>query len=261
MKVKIKNKVKFLDYFIGGKFSIILITLLFALIFVYAYYIGDYFYELVSIPNFIDGIVFFFQDPIIIISTILLPMLIMSLNVMYRNESLGSNLIRYSTKKEYLYNIINYCFKLNTILFFIIVFIIMIAAFCMISSRISIAYIYEYKTINLLYLIFYLFKLYFIGQWLSISSVLILKSESKVFCVIINLLVYLPAFFTTIDESKNISSILNMPLLISDYFKMLNYNSFVLEIICFTIFLILLIYFGRIIYKMCCKRIRKIGEI
>lgn len=165
MKVKIRAKNKFLSYYIGYNLYIIIVSFLFPLTFIYAYYVGDSFHELVYTPNFIDGMVFFFKEPIIVVSTILLPMLITSLNVMHKIENLGSNLIRYSTKKEYLYNLINCCFKSNTIFFLIIIFIIIIATLCMISNQISIAYIYEYKTINLLYLIVYLFKVYFIGQW------------------------------------------------------------------------------------------------
>lgn len=261
MKAKIKNKLSFLEYCIGNNVSIILMAFLFVAIFIYAYYVRNDSYSVISTINFIDGMIFFFQDRTIIITLVLLPMFVMALNVMYRMEKLGSNLIRYSTKKEYVDNLIKYSFKVNTVFFMIIAFIIVIATLCLVSTRISIAYLYEYKTINLLYLIFYLFKLYFIGQWLSILSILVYKLSKRSLGVVIGVCIYLLIFLTTVDMNKTISSVFNMPLLVGDYLKMLNYSSFVIEIICFSIFAILLLLLGKIMYQMSFTKIKKIGEI
>lgn len=233
-------KTKILNYYISNY----LLILLAILIFTASYYEGVMFNKYSIFPNYIDGVVFFLKDQtIFLIIIFLIPMLINSFNVLFHFEKLSCNLLRLETKNNYLKNLIETSLKVNTIYFFIIVFIIFIASFCLINKNILIIYNISYKTYNIIYLVFYLFKIYFISEWLSIVSILLYKN--KLF-IILNLIIYL----NMTRETKIINSILNMPLLISDYLINNQYSSFSLSIICFTIYALFLILIAKIIYNL-----------
>lgn len=257
MNAKIKNSLNFLNYHIGNRLFLTICFALFILIFIYAYYVGDTFTILYLNHNFFTGVIVFFEQPIIIVILILLPMLINAISVTYNSNKFGSNLLRFKTKKEYINYLINSCLKVNSIFFLIIVFVLFIATFCLIDSNISIIYDTNYKTLNIIYLIVFLFKLYFIGQFLSLLSILFMKI-SKIFTVILNIFSYY-SVLTYFD--RNILSVFNMPLLIGDYLHTLTYKSFSLEIICFMLFCILLFILFWLVYMRCNKVIKNIGEI
>lgn len=260
MKAKIKKNLFLINYWFDNSWLIMLIFILFCLSFVFAY---DSRKLLLDFPliNFIDGFITIFKNPISIVILFLFPMLFISIHTLYQNEKLGANLLRFENKKQYINYLIQSVLKSNTVLFFLLILFLSFAVFCVISPKFLVIYLADYKTLNGLYLIVYLFKIYFIGQWLSIISILLIKIDYSWLIIIMNLFIYYSIFNYSIDENRIISTIFKMPIWIGDYLCMLNYKNYILDLGSFIVFCILLVLLCKGIYEYCSKKVKNIGVL
>lgn len=260
MKFKLKNDLLLIYHFLNGKWIKILLLLLFFLSLAFAYNNRILFSNFTDL-NMIDGFISFFKSPISVAILFLFPMLFLSIYILYCIEKFGANLMRFEKKEKYIQFLISSILKTNTIFFIIVVFFIMFATCCMISPRFMILYIADYKTINLLYFIVFLFKIYLIGQWLSIASILFIKMGFSIITIIFNLIIYYTIFDYTVIGDYVVSSVMEMPIWFSKYLYILNYKSFTIEILCFIVFAIILLILFNCIYFCCIKKVKNVGGL
>lgn len=193
----------------------------------------------------------------IFIACLLLIILLNTINTYELFENNSFYIIRFSSKKKYLIELIkSICFSNLCVLMLNIIFILIgLNLFCM-NEGISI--MKNYNIPNLLYLVYSIIKLVIITQLISIINVLLLKILNNKFIVITNILMYILIAGLPISLNGEISTIIQLPLFFGIYLRYQLYSSFIFEIVCFLLYSSILYVSIFILSKLVLKKMKAV---
>ncbi len=218
------------------------------------------FYAVIQIAfntNYSIGFVRIYTNGIYVMALLLI--LLLNSKITFDNfEQNQSFIIRFSTRKKYLKELIkNCCFSsFCTLLLNIVLVMIGLNIF---NPNTSLPDYEIFPIASKYYIIFVLFKFLILSQIITILNVLLLKIINKKIVIPINILLYVLIGFNSVQYSK-INAINQIPLFIGDYFCFNIYNSFAFEISCFLLYASILFAGITILNSITKKRMRDIGQ-
>lgn len=157
-------------------------------------------------------------------------------------------LIRFQNLSSFFKKNIDQIWKIVLIFILYIMFVSFFGSFifCGHNNIENINYLY-YNIPMWLYILFYVFKLYFFMLGMGILTYL-LQFKFSNYIIVILLMVFI-AMMLVVEVSTKIDDIYNMPILISNYFKIIEYSTFFLEIFSNLIQLIIMNFVILIIFN------------
>lgn len=203
--------------------------------------------------NIIDGVVSVMTNNLVCIILYFVILLFSSITVYKKIGKNSIHLLRFKTKREYLIVLIKSIIKSNTFTF-ILVFIMNLLIFSFFSGfNFGFRYVEFYKTFNLIYLIFMAIKIYILSNLLSLISILLFEIINEKIVYLLNLIIYSTTFLTYY-ESTSIDSLLEIKLLLGNYLMILNYSSFIFEILLFIIYSLLIVMGSSLLFEYVSKK-------
>ena len=178
---------------------------------------------------------------IYIVCALFIPLLITTINIYNVFNSNYFLAIRISSKKERLKELLKNIFFSSSFVFLIIILILLIGLNLVCASNLEFMNSYQFYNIpNIIYIIFYIIRLYVILVIVSVFNGFILDSFSSKFVIFLNVIFYGIIFmYPYIPISAGRTSILDTSPLIFEYLQLNSYSTFLTEILC-SIFALLL---------------------
>ena len=211
------------------------------------------------IPNLIDAIIDIVSNNVFPILLFFILMLFSTITIFNSFEQNNMYIFRLETKKKYFEKLIKNLFITNTITFIIICLILVVVSYFFASSTIIIKYDKIYKTINIIYLFFFLFRVFCLSQILSITSIMLFKVINYRYVLLMNLLIFaysLGLYY----EAKPINSLLQIKFNLASYLTILNYTNFYLEVMISCAYILFLIMISSLIFEFSYRQVRDIGD-
>ena len=180
------------------------------------------------------GILSILSSPIYITCGLLLPLFITTANIytIFNNNYFLS--IRLKSKKERLKKLLKNILYSNSLMFLIIILILILGLNLISSYNLEFMNNYQFYNIpNIIYIIFYIVRLYIILMIISLFNGVLLNKFSVKTVVLLNVLFYgILITYPYAPITDNRTSILNSSPLIFEYFQLNSYSSFLTEVIC-----------------------------
>lgn len=206
--------------------------------------------------NYIEGFLAILSSQYYIILIIMI-ILVNTLNVLEIFEKNQNVIIRYKNKLEYMKELIRNVLFSNFMII-ILNFILLLIGMNLFIPNSQIELINGYQITNLTYLIYTITKFVMLLEIISIINIIIIKLFDSKLSLVINIIFFVSMFTVHVPESIN--SLLNMRLVISDYFMSIRYISFPLEISIFALYISITIALLALGTNIVSKKIRTIGE-
>lgn len=194
--------------------------------------------------------------PAYLILGLFLPLLITTVNIynIFNNNYFLS--IRLSSKKEKMKELLKNILYSNSIMFLIITVILLIGLNLTCASNLEFMDNYQFYNIpNIIYIIFYIVRLYFISMIVSLFNGFMLSKFPPKLVIFLNVVFYGIIFiypYVPITEGR--TSILDTSPLIFEYLQLNSYSTFITEILCSIFSLLLPILLLKIILNLNFKK-------
>ncbi len=208
--------------------------------------------------TYLDGMINIITNGYYVVSLIGL-VLLNTINTFDKFEKNDFYILRFKDRKMYLKQLIINVLMSNTILLVMNLVVLIIGLNLFASSKFVISNFLDYSIPNIVYIIFYLLRLFFIIQIIAIINVCLLKIINNKFVIGINLILYLAILFTPYEPKRVVSSISNMFLSISDYMRLHYYSNFSLEIFCSVIYIFIPLVISFILFNFTKNKMKNIG--
>lgn len=183
-----------------------------------------------------------FNSPIYIVCAFFLPLFVTTINVFTIFNNNYFLKIRLGSKKEEINELLKCNFYANSFVFLIVLLLLIIFLNLFCASDLGFMNKYQFYDIpNIVYLLFYVIRLYVIMMIVSLFNSFLLEKISVKVLMIFNVIfygVFLDYTYAPIVDGR--TSVLDSSPIILDYLQFNSYSSFVTEIIC-SLFSILLI--------------------
>lgn len=210
--------------------------------------------------DYIDGIFRCFSNSYYTTSILFLTLISTMISVQLFDKNLFY-IIRFKTRKEYLRQLIHNILISNTILFFVNLLLMIIGLNLFSGTQFEIYSFQNYEVSNIIYLIFFLFRIYLMIQCFGIINILLFKLiHSKMIVVIINIVALLPSFTLVTVLNENIQSLNQMFFYFIEYFVIHHYSSFSLEILCSSIYMLAILIVIIFLFRVTRIKMKEIGE-
>lgn len=182
------------------------------------------------------------------VSFVLLLLLLNMINVYTIFNENDYFIIRIKNKKEY----INQLLWVTCLSSFVLVLTNIMLVIIFLNLFNSNAPLYEVKNYHMnpwIYAVFVLIKFIILTQLITVINVLLIKLIDKKIVIIVNIILL---FLIRLIPSSNgvISSVVNMPLSIFDYFGQVKYISFIFEILCFVLYCVIILCVVQVLKKV-----------
>lgn len=188
-------------------------------------------------------------------------LLVVLLNTVNINNIFSKNefyIIRCETKKKYLIDLIKNVLFGNFCLFVLNILLLMIVL--NVTCAGGNVYIQVYKDIpNIVSLVFLIIKFLLLTEVISIFNVLLLKVVDNKIVIFLNILLIVSNLLIPISDSE-ITNVFQLPLFINSYYRIGGYSGLLFEILCFLLYLSLLLLFTYYLYKFVIRKMRKVIE-
>lgn len=190
--------------------------------------------------------------PIIIFFDVLI------LNLFEKNNMM---IIRFENKKKYLQQILKNVFYCNTVVFFIILMTILIFFNFFSSGNLSVFFVETFKTTNLIYAVFIVFKLYILMLIVSLILTLLFKIFNKIIMLIVGIGLTASIFLCQWIDYTVVEKVYHTPFYIGSYFiDNIEYKTFNIQLSSFLLIVILYTIIIAVLYRIALRHIRLIGE-
>lgn len=257
--MKTKKNIIFLQEILNNS----LIKIILALSFVYIFYaitigfsspINDYFGSLLLVLGTNKYFVFIYLCFFLILTY--------TIYEFFKKNDL--NIIRNENKKKYHKTLYNKVFSTNNLFFTIFVVSTIIILIIFRGQNIQIAKMssfgmYNYAISNIQYLVYVIFKYYFLCQFFSFLNLFLFMLIDKKIVILFNIIIYGLILGTSLNLEP-VSNILMLPLSPGSYIQLIPYNSFYLEISCFFVYIFSLSIILAIVYLFVCKSRKGVCE-
>jgi len=212
-----------IKYFVGTqKFKMIILVLI-----INALYGGFVLAQPGITKGYVNALFAIYTNPYFLM--ILLSMIL--LNTMYIRSLISENFeyrIRLNDEKNYLRNLVKNVTICNSIIF-IVELILILTIINLFYSSSSGIYLLKNGINSLLYIIFFISKVYILIYFLNTINIYILKNINQYIVVIVNLI-----FFVSLPSDIDLyifkNNFIEFPLYISTYFRIYPYESFMAEL-------------------------------
>lgn len=209
--------------------------------------------------TYIDGILVILTNGYYIVSMLAM-FLINTINTIDMYENNIFYIIRFKNRKEYLLQLIKNVIISNLILFFINILVLLIGMNVFVNNFV-LENILDYSIPNIVYLIFYLLRMMVLIQMISVISLLIIKLFNVKISIVANIIIWLFIMVSPYNMGAVVNSILDMHIFISDYFRLHLYSGFILEVLCSTIYITILLIISYIMFYITKNKMRQIGGL
>lgn len=186
--------------------------------------------------------------------------LLNTINMFDKFEKNQFFIIRFKDRKMYLKQLITNILFSNSVLFLMNLVLIIIGLNIFASSSFTISTVLNYSIPNILYIFFYLIRFFTIIQLIAIVNTCLLKLINNKVVISFNLLIYLMILFAPYEPKIVISSVSKMFLVISDYMRLHYYSDFLLEILCSSIYISILLLIAVLSFIFTKNRMKNIGD-
>lgn len=206
---------------------------------------------------YLEGFLAIFTN-IYYVATFMALLLFNTLNTYNMFEKNTFYIIRFNSRKEYLIQVIKNILISNTIVFAINVLI----AFIFLNffgGKLVIQNYMGYNVSNILYTIFYILRFLVLSNIISIINICLLKLIDSKIIVLINSIFWITIIFYP-ESFELINDILNIPLMLCDYFRVKIYSNFFMESACSMLYILILLIITMILFSISKNKMKKIGE-
>ncbi len=190
---------------------------------------------------------------------IFLPLLIVTIIIYNFFEKSQFIISRFETRKKYLKELIKNIVIINLCVYTLIMLLIIISLNFFPKQGLGLEYNGLYATNNLIYLIFLIFKVFMVSQFLNIITILLSKLIDIKIPLILNVILYGIIVSGIFYSGFPVNSVMNMPLILSNYIIGGYYDSFNLELICTIIYLTFLLLICYLFFLFTKKYYKKTG--
>lgn len=207
--------------------------------------------------NYLDALFSTLSNPYY--SLLLLSLtLVNTINTFNIFEKKDNYIIRFENREKYLKQLIINIFVSNTVLFVINLFVLLIFLNLFIGNYFVITSWHNYNIPNIIYLLFYITRIFTIIQIVSIINSLLFKLLNFKIVIILNGLIYGPFIFGN-HINETIDSLLKIKILIHEYFLYNEYAGFLLEIIYSSIYIICLCGMATTLFHLTKNKTKSVG--
>lgn len=207
--------------------------------------------------NYLDALFSTLSNPYY--SLLLLSLtLVNTINTFDTFEKKDNYIIRFENREKYLKQLVINIFVSNSVLFIINLVVLLICLNLFIGSYFVIESWYNYNIPNLIYLMFYIIRIFIIIQIVSIINSLLLKLLNFKIVIILNCLIYGPFIFGN-HISRTIDSLSKIKILINEYFLYNEYGGFLSEIVYSSIYIICLYGIATILFHFTKNKMGNVG--
>ncbi len=193
-----------------------------------------------------------------------LTLLIVNLNMSHHLEGQENFSLRFLNRKKLLLEQFRIAFKINNIFFLFTILMVFIGVNIFSKGYIFIGIqkhgIVTYNIPNIVYLIFFLIRMFFLSQLLSMINVAISKLTSSKGIYMINILILASFLNTDFIAGEVIDSIFQMKFLPTEYMMVLAYKNFFFEVFCSFLYLGILLFILLAICLLVLKKGYDIGK-
>ena len=208
--------------------------------------------------QYIPGLLSILNNRIFIV-IILVLLFANTLNTYTYFNSSDFYIIRLSSKKKYLKELINSTIFNNILILLLQLFMLLIGLNIFCGHDLGLTNIENYKIINIVYVLIFIFKNTVILILISIINVVLLNVVNKNILTIINILYYISFIFGTIlYDSNNINNRLKVNLI--DYLTSQKYSSFVYALTINTVYIFILLLLIFILFQCTYKNIKQVSK-
>lgn len=193
---------------------------------------------------------------IYLVCGLFLPLLVTTINIynIFNDNHFLS--IRIKSKKEKTKELLKNIFYSNSLMFLIVILILLVGLNLMCASNLEFMNSYQFYNIpNIIYIIFYIIRLYVILMIVSLFNGFMLSKISPKLVIFLNVVFYGIMFiypYAPITEGR--TSILDTSPLIFEYLNLNSYSTFITEILCSIFSLLLPILLLKIILNLNFKK-------
>lgn len=168
-------------------------------------------------------------------------------------------IIRCENIKKYIKQMIHKVLFNNTILYIILLLLLMIGLNFFCFGRFHIYVIEEYQIYNIIYLVFFLLRIYVIFLLMAALNVLLLKVLNDKGVILLNIL-FAIGIVVIPTSGDVITSITKMPFFIGNFLTPHLFHSFLFEILCSLLILFIYSTIVSFLYQFVKKHMRQVGR-
>lgn len=215
--------------------------------------------NITALPNVIEGMIDISSNNFFPVLLFFILILFSSVTVYRCFQANDMYILRLDNKKKYLENVLKTIFITNTVTYLIILVVLFLVLFCFLGPQFSILYVAQYKTYNIIYLFFYLFRSFCLVQVISMITILLFQLLKPSFVLILNIILYIGTMNFYYDQHE-INSIWQIPLGLMQYFTTTKYASFYFEVMLSSMYVLFFIMLGGLLFEYCYRHMKRVGD-
>ena len=208
--------------------------------------------------HYINGLLSIMTNPYYVIS-LLAMVLINTINTFGMFEKSDLYIIRFKDRKEYLIQLTKNIIVSNSVLFVINLIVLIIGLNIFVGNRFVIENWMDYSIPNILYVVFYLIRMFFLVQIVATISAFLLKLMDSRIVIILNVILWSLFLMSPYASNFKVNTLSDMFWNFCDYFRIHLYSGLAYEILCSTIYISILLVLTFILFHISKSNIKKIG--
>jgi len=208
--------------------------------------------------HYIDGLLSVLTNSYYVICFMSM-ILINTINTFDMFEKNSFYIIRFIDRKEYLIQLIRNIIVSNAVLFVINIIVLIIGLNLFVGSRFVVESFMNYLVPNILYVLFYLIRMFFLIQTVATISVLLFKLIDSKIVIIMNIVLWSSFLISPYKLNFRVNSLLDMFWNFCEYFRVHYYSGFGMEVLCSTIYVSALLLLIFALFNFSKNNIKKIG--